>query len=100
MNKLTPVEKKMVADWMFQATSHEKWLPQRTGTYSDYETYGHIAFDLNDAALCVKEMVKRGEYNDFYWRSVQDRDCADFSAWLFNAENFFKAMAKWIEEGK
>ena len=55
-------------------------------------------FDLNDAALCVQEMQKRGEYNDFYWRTVQDNDCADFSDWLFNAENFFAAMSEWLKE--
>lgn len=95
---MTEEDKKLIGKYM-------GWNPYppecmgKTVFYRD-ETHGDIRWDANASALCVQEMQKRGEYNDFYWRTVQDNDCADFSAWLFNADNFFTAMAQWIKEGK
>lgn len=67
------------------------------------------SFDSNSAAICVKEMQKRGD-----WRKVTDWTVyqtnqhlpgvrkgniyyydANFIAYLFNAENFFKAFCEW-----
>ena len=65
-------------------------------------------FDLNDAALCVQEMQKRGEWGAFMnhtwirwsaqWRDSQASQ--EFVLHLFNADNFFDAMAEWLKEGK
>ena len=70
----------------------------------------HHEFDLNDAGLCVQEMQKRGEFAPFYDDLLDTYNglCEDgkatcgadnFTAWLFNPENFFGAMAAWIKEG-
>ena len=63
-------------------------------------------FDLNDAALCVQEMRKRGDWGAFMnhtWSrwSAQWRDSQasqEFVLHLFNAENFFAAMSQWLKE--
>ena len=92
---MTEEDKQLIAAYM-------GWKPYKMNYY--FRPGGDLLekhdFDLNDAGLGVAEMQKRGEYNDFYWRTVQDNDCADFSAWLFNAENFFAAMSQWLREGK
>ena len=69
----------------------------------------HHRFDLNDAALCVQEMQKRGEWEYFvgdtedtliYTRYHKEHHSykSFLVAWLFNAENFFNAMSEWLKE--
>ena len=76
----------------------------------------NCAFDCNYASLCVQEMQKRGDWEYFvgdiedtlnffaatYKRYHKEHHSykAVLVAWLFNAENFFNAMAQWIKEGK
>ena len=56
-------------------------------------------FDLNDAGLVVAEMQKRGDWitfvsfvDDYHYNAdIQ----VEFTAWLFNADNFFKAFVEW-----
>ena len=62
-------------------------------------------FDLNDAALCVKEMQKRGDDYVKFIKHAYDMAFDDgkmqfhtVTAWLFNAENFFAAMSEWLKE--
>ena len=74
--------------------------------------YGRrMNFDLNDAALCVAEMQKRGEWEYFvgdiedtliYTRYHKEHHSykSFLVAWLFNAENFFNAMSEWLKERK
>lgn len=65
-------------------------------------------FDLNDAALCVAEMQKRGEIDDFTKDALMI--CLkttkvkalpiNFTSWLMSTEdgqakNFFKAFTEW-----
>jgi hypothetical protein len=65
-------------------------------------------FDLNDAGLCVKKMQKRGDLDDFNNYALMmcfkvakiDIWPTNFFAWLYNADNFFEAMAKWLKEEK
>ena len=59
-------------------------------------------FDLNDAALCVQEMQKRGELHSFLMMDTfnQISSWSDFIADLFNAESFFNAMSEWLKEEK
>ena len=52
-------------------------------------------FDLNDAAICVQEMQKRGEWFDFYWFAIGNSSSEALTAWLFNPDNFFKAFVEW-----
>ncbi len=64
---------------------------------------------MNDAGLCVQEMQKRGDWQKccatgfgIYFESERPSHVfpEDYIAWLFNAENFFAAMAQWLKEGK
>ena len=59
----------------------------------------HHPFDLNDAGLCVQETQKRGEFipfvNSVCYSRLTDYIRINFIAWLFNADNFFKAFTEW-----
>ena len=58
---------------------------------------------MNDAAVCVQEMQKRGDWQDFVQITSKIHKLGFHSeviAWLFNAENFFAAMAQWLKEVK
>jgi hypothetical protein len=68
-------------------------------------------FDLNDAALCVEKMVEKGDWKDFeadisygYWVNSKCDCLCDahdmYIAWLFNADNFFSALAEWLRVRK
>ena len=66
---------------------------------------GDIVFDLNDAGLCVEKMVEKGDWEDFQIK-IYFSDMAtglrahEFVAWLFNADNFFQAMAELLRSKK
>ena len=67
--------------------------------------YRTAHFDLNDAGLCVKEMQRRGDdYIEFIKVAYDEAFNAGntqfhtVTAWLFNADNFFEAMASWLKE--
>ena len=66
----------------------------------------HHPFDSNDAALCVHEMQKRGEWEQFHdfvieWGDLLSKaSFAYITAWLMSmeegqAKNFFKAFCEW-----
>ena len=58
---------------------------------------------MNDAAVCVQEMQKRGDWQDFVQITSKIHKLGFHSeviAWLFNPENFFAAMAAYLKEGK
>lgn len=71
---------------------------------------------MNDAAVCVQEMQKRGDWEYFvgdtedtlnffaatYKRYHKEHHSykAVLVAWLFNADNFFTAMTQWLKDGK
>jgi len=57
-------------------------------------------FDLNDAGLCVSRMVEKGDWAKFWKDTYNDyqgvpTSLNKYTAWLFNADNFFQAMAAW-----
>ena len=101
-------DEKIVADYMgWTEISVED--PMNRGVF-EYILLKHnnceAHFDLNDVAICVKEMQKRGEWVYFYDDLLDTYNglCEDgkvscgaenFSAWLFNADNFFKAFTEW-----
>jgi hypothetical protein len=109
---MTEEDKQLIAEymgWTYHQTDDKKWwnLIGKDGST-------HL-LDLNDASLCVQEMQKRGgDYWHFYlvaevlYRADEEgayihcnetESCA-ISRWLFNAENFFAALARWLREGK
>jgi hypothetical protein len=102
---MTNEQAKIVADYM-------GWLTHPMGSWYDAPVYfaagkaGNINFDLNDAGLVVAEMRKRGEWVYFYDDLLDTYNglCEDgkvscgaenFTAWIFNADNFFKAFCEW-----
>ena len=73
-----------------------------TFTFCDDGWGRHVVFDLNDAALCVQEMQKRGDDYVKFIKHAYDMAFDDgkmqfhtVTAWLFNADNFFTAFVEW-----
>lgn len=65
--------------------------------------YRTAHFDLNDAGLVVKEMLKRGDWEGFVAfveETPENRESLitwnQLIAWLFSADNFHVAMAEWL----
>ena len=93
-------DEKIVADYMgWTEISVED--PMNRGVF-EYILLKHnnceAHFDLNDAGLVVQEMQKRGEWQDFVQTAAKIHKLGFHSevvAWLFNAENFFKAFTEW-----
>ncbi|HPE06295.1 MAG TPA: hypothetical protein PLW50_01085 [Smithellaceae bacterium] len=54
--------------------------------------------DLNDASLCAEKMVENGDWFEFFKMvdDFLDIDCCGVTAWLFNSQDFFTAMASWL----
>jgi hypothetical protein len=103
---LTQEDKQLIAEYMWWA--QYKYPSYYLNTKGDIESHH---FDLNDAGLVVQEMQKRGDWEYFvgdtedkliYTRYHKEHHSykSFLVAWLFNAENFFNAMAEWIKEGK
>lgn len=98
---MTNEDKKIVADYMGW-----KWSEYGGDYYYIPNNGKTIWYDLNDAGLVVKEMQKRGEWVYFYDDLLDTYNglCGDgkvscgaenFTAWIFNADNFFKAFVEW-----
>jgi len=89
-------DKKLVAEYM-------DWTPLILNNKAQVviDDVRDVYFDLNDAGLIVKEMVKRGEWEDFVAfveETTENRfiTWSQLIAWLFNADNFHVAMAEWL----
>ena len=98
---MTDEDKKIVADYMWWA--QYKYPSYYLNTKGDIESHH---FDLNDAALCVAEMQKRGDWEQFHdfvieWGDLLSKaSFAYITAWLMSmeegqAKNFFKAFTEW-----
>ena len=97
-------EDKIVADYMnWYYVEHEGIY------YYDWDGRRQRNLDLTAAGLVVQEMQKRGDWtkcHDFlleaYNNSINHHTplirSEHFSAWLFNADNFFNAMSEWLKE--
>ena len=92
---MTNEDKKLIADYM-------GW--DGTTTIEGYAipTPEIHYFDLNDAGLIVKEMVKRGDWEGFVAfveETPENRESlitwSQLIAWLFSADNFFSAFVEW-----
>ena len=65
-------------------------------------------FDLNDAGLVVKEMARNGAWRSFYESCFPLFVATNplitspgfLNLWLYDADNFFTALAAWIKEGR
>ena len=101
---MTEEDKKRISEYM-------RWTyePDRHCIVSEGENHRRIAhnLDLNDAGLCIAEIQKRGDdyvkFIAFAYDMAFDYGYAQYhtvTAWLFNAENFFAAMAAYLKEGK
>ena len=94
---MTPEDKRLIADYMgwYDVMVED---PMNKGVMEKIITkhnHAEAYFDLNDAALCVQEMQKRGEWFDFYWFAIGNSSSEALTAWLFNPDNFFKAFVEW-----
>jgi hypothetical protein len=95
---MTNEDKKIVADYM-------GYLTHPMGSWYDAPVYfaagkaGNINFDLNDAGLVVKEMQKRDDWMSFITFADNehfDKEISvEFSAWFYDADNFFKTFVEW-----
>lgn len=98
---MTNKDKKIVSDYM----GWKKAI--LSDGYHNMLNNRPVLFDLNDAGLIVKEMVKRGEWEDFVAfveETPKNRESLitwnQLIAWLFSADNFFSAFVEWLKEGK
>ena len=105
---MTNEDKKLIADYMgwHEVTVED---PMNKGVMEKITTkhnYAEAHFDLNDAALCVAEVQKRGDWEQFHdfvieWGDLLSKaSFAYITAWLMSmeegqAENFFKAFCEW-----
>ena len=97
---MTEEDKKLIADYMgWEKGIVDSWRPKCRGSLT-------VHFDLNDAGLCAKKMQKHGEdWDNFitYAEADTEKQCQTWSqlfAWLYDADNFFAAMAAWLKEEK
>ena len=102
---MTEEDKELIGRYMNWEIDQGVW---RLAPNGDIDT---ADFDLNDAGLCVAEMQKRGDIFDFYsylidiYNELVEQGTVicgadNFTAWLFIADNFFGAMAAWLNEVK
>ena len=101
---MTDEDKLLITKYMRWWKEKEEYFRDKKKIPEGYES-SYVNFDLNDASLVVQKMQKRGEW----WNFLKYANTASaiggmfpeqFIALLFNAENFFTAMAQWIKEGK
>ena len=103
---ITEEDKRLISEYM-------GWFAHPQGFWYDPPVYftdsfrGKVKFDLNDAGLCVKEMQRRRddyvEFIKFAYDMAFNAGNTQFhtvTAWLYNADNFFEVMAKWLKEKK
>ena len=90
---MTDDDKKRIAEYMGWKLSEWRMIDG-----SAHVVNPHF-FDLNDVGLVVAEMQKRGEFipfvNSVCYSRLTDYIRINFIAWLFNADNFFKAFTEW-----
>jgi len=107
---LTPSDKQVIAEYMGWF-KHIYFYKYDEPIYFQEGVAGDIVFDLNDAGLAVNRMVEKGDWDDFMMvakkcltihYSTEGKGWTEFIftfvAWLFNADNFFQAMAEWLRQ--
>jgi len=99
---LTPSDKQVIAEYMGWF-KHIYFYKYDEPIYFQEGVAGDIVFDLNDAGLCVEKMVEKRDWKEFHYSVATHQErlrvsFADITAWLFNADNFFQAMAAWLRQ--
>ena len=100
--EMTEEDKRSIAKYMNLHTYPKFDWNEEASRFAEGIT-GSVKWDMNFAALCVKEMQKRGDWQDFVQITSKIHKLGFHSeviACLFNAENFFAAMAQWLKEVK
>ena len=98
---MTNEDKKLVIGYMkWRVNTSGWWRPENDG-----DGLQRINLDLNDAGLCTKEMKRRRDWADFVAHVEADTSkrfntWSQLLAWLYDADNFFTAMAKWLREAE
>jgi len=91
---MTNEDKMLICDYMGW-----KWSEYGGDYYYIPNNGKTIWYDLNDAGLVVKEMVKRDDWLSFITFADNehfDKEISvEFSAWFFNSDNFFKTFVEW-----
>ena len=98
---LTPEDKAIISEYMGwcnhkYAKSGKLWGTGICIKCKDPLPLNHH-FDSNDASLCVLKMTENGDFWEFWpvaCRVANGEE--DIFIWLFNADNFFAAMAAWL----
>lgn len=97
----------MTKDDKLAIINYMKWPYDKDGEicYYDWEGKRPRDLDLNDAGLCVKEMQKRKDWDDFviYAKADTEKQCRTWSqlfAWLYVDDYFFTIFAAWLKERK
>ena len=99
---MTEEDKRSIAKYMNLHTYPKFDWNEEASRFAEGIT-GSVKWDMNFAALCVKEMQKRGDWeHDFmdFVAGSQKWNYHQCIAWLFNAENFFNAISEWLKERK
>ena len=89
---MTNKDKKIVSDYM----GWKKAI--LSDGYHNMLNNRPVVFDLNDAGLIVKEMVKRGDWEGFMTKvygTCHFHKISSATVYLFNADNFFSAFVEW-----
>lgn len=104
---MTPEDKRMICEYMKDAGWFIKndeplyILRDKLKTQTEGEGYWafDVKFDLNDAGLCVKEMVRRGDlvsFEDYYVGNYYMRT-ETITEFIMDADNFFNALVGWLK---
>jgi hypothetical protein len=102
--EMSDEDKMLIAEYM----KWKYWFGGPGQCYRISEDGGSVNanFDSNDAFLCVQEMWKRGEWQNFLFfvgsamYAESKGLLSNFVILLFDPNNFFTAMAAWIKEVK
>jgi hypothetical protein len=92
--EMTNEDEKRIADYMGWYWSKDDGI-----YFYDWDGQRPRYLNLNDAGLVVQEMQKRDDWMSFITFADNehfDKEISvEFTAWLFNADNFFKTFVEW-----
>ena len=99
---MTTEDKRLISEYMgWKIGVLDWWRPGNDGC-----GLVKVSFDLNDAGLCIKEMQRHGDWDDFldYVETCTNKRSQEWSrqliAWLYDPDNFFTAISWWLKEEK
>lgn len=101
---MTEQDKKLIVKYMgWVEVATEDVMSGKLSTQLIKKDSSFVKFDACDASVVVKEMFKRNDWEDFhdFVVSIDELSRTSFTyvaAWLFDSNNFFTAMTKWLGE--